>query len=145
MNLSNGHISKEERQRRLQIETTLKGSADKISKPPRYLTSTQKKIYKNIIQELEASNILSNLDVYILVSLCRAIDRVNYIEKLIDNDIDLISNKTLMSSKDKYTKDMYRCCNELCLSPHSRAKLSSINADHEANKQDPLLKILNMA
>ena len=99
MNLSNGHISKEERQRRLQIETTLKGSADKISKPPRYLTSTQKKIYKNIIQELEASNILSNLDVYILVSLCRAIDRVNYIEKLIDNDIDFLHDTQILKYK----------------------------------------------
>ena len=36
----------------------------------------------------------------------------------------------------------------LCLSNYQSSKtnkLSSINADHEANKQDPLLKILNMA
>ena len=144
VNVISKHLTAEELETRKATEQRLKGSADKI-KPPKYLSSNQKKIFKYIVAELKESDILSNLDVPILVTCARAIDRLNYIEEMIDNDPELLLDSSLMSSKDKYTKDLYRCCNELCLSPHSRAKLSSINADHEANKQDPLLKVLNLA
>jgi phage terminase small subunit len=39
-------------------------------------------------------------------------------------------------------KEFFRCCNELSLSPQSRAKLASINVNAEINKEDPLLRIL---
>ena len=47
-----------------------------------------------------------------------------------------------MSAKDKYTKDLYRCCNELSLSPQSRAKLANINVQAKEEEQDPLLGLL---
>ena len=45
-----------------------------------------------------------------------------------------------MPSKEKYTKDFFRCCNELCLSPQSRAKLANLNV--QAQEEDPLMKAL---
>ena len=46
-----------------------------------------------------------------------------------------------MSAKDKYTKSFFRCCNELCLSPQSRAKMANINL--QGKEDSPLIKLLN--
>ena len=59
---------------------------------------------------------------------------------MINKDINKITDKQLLSAKDKYTKDLYRCCNELSLSPQSRAKLANINVQKQ--EEDPLLKVL---
>ena len=44
--------------------------------------------------------------------------------------------------KSNYMKEFFRLCNELSLSPQSRAKLANINVGVEKEKQDPLLKII---
>ena len=136
------NLTKEEKEVRLETEEKLRGRGDNIS-PPKYLNARQKKIFNYIVQELEASKILGNLDVYILATCAISIDRLQQIEKLINKDIERILDKSLMAAKDKYTKDFFRCCNELSLSPQSRAKLGNINLQAEQDKQDPLLKVLS--
>lgn len=136
------HNTKEEIEERRATEETLRGLADKIEKPPDYLTEPQKEIYNFIIEELRASKILSNLDVYILSTTCIAIDRLKTIEEIINKKTALMTNKELMSSKDKYTKDFFRGCNELSLSPQSRAKFGSLAFKDKENKEDPLIKAL---
>lgn len=135
------NLTKEEKEVRLETEEKLRGRGDNIS-PPKYLNARQKKIFNYIVQELEASKILGNLDVYILATCAISIDRLQEIEKLINKDIERILDKSLMAAKEKYTKDFFRCCNELSLSPQSRAKLGNINLQAEQDKQDPLLKVL---
>lgn len=142
VNVISKNLTKEELEIRKNTESKLKGKADKL-KPPSYLTSSQKKIFKYIVGELEASGILGNLDIPILVTVSRAIDRLNYIESAIDEDITLLYNNQFMSTKDKYTKDLYRCCNELCLSPQARAKMGNIALEQSQQEQDPLLQILS--
>ena len=39
-------------------------------------------------------------------------------------------------------KDFFRCCNELGLSPQSRAKLANINVQAAQQEEDPLLTLL---
>lgn len=51
-------------------------------------------------------------------------------------------DKEVLAAKDKYTKDFFRCCNELSLSPQSRAKLGNINLQVKQQQEDPLLKVL---
>lgn len=137
-----GKISKEEIAARQQQEEELRGNADKI-KAPTYLLPAQKRIFNNIVKELQSSNILSNLDVHILTLASTSIYYIQQIEKkMIEND-DLIADKTLLTAKEKYTKEFFRCCNELCLSPQSRAKLSNINVQTKKNEDDPLLKALS--
>lgn len=131
------HLTKEELQARQEQEEKLKGLADRI-KPPAYLSASQKKIFKYIVQELKVSEILSNLDIYILTTCCIAIDRLQAIETLINNDISNLYNKDLMASKDKYTKDLFRCTNELSLSPQSRAKLGNLNLQAKQDEVDPV-------
>ena len=139
--LTSKHLTKEEIRVRKENEQKLRGGADKI-KPPSYLNSKQRKIFKYIVEELKASEILSNLDIYILVTCSIAIDRLQEIEKIINSDIEKLADKSLMSAKDKYTKDLFRCCNELSLSPQSRAKLGNINVQASKDIEDPLLKVL---
>lgn len=135
------NLTKEEIQVRLQTEDKLRGAADKIS-PPSHLIARQKKIFNYIVEELEASGILGNLDIYILGTCAIAIDRLQQIEKLINKNIENLYDKSLMSAKDKYTKDFFRCTNELSLSPQSRAKLGTINMQAKQQEEDPLLKLL---
>jgi phage terminase small subunit len=61
-------------------------------------------------------------------------------ETAINENTDLLNDKTFMASKDKYSKDFFRYCNELSLSPQSRAKLANINI--QSNEVDPLLEVL---
>jgi P27 family predicted phage terminase small subunit len=131
------HLTKEELQARQEQEERLKGLADKI-KPPAYLSKAQKKIFKYIVHELKASGILCNLDIYILTACSIAINRLQEIESLINKDISNLYNKDLMASKDKYTKDLFRCTSELSLSPQSRAKLGNLNLQTKQDQEDPV-------
>lgn len=136
------HNSKEEINKRIEMESKLRGLSDRVKKPPNYLTRDQKKIYEFIFSELEASGILSNLDSYLLATASIAIDRLQYIEGIINKKPSAIMNKDLMSAKDKYNKDFFRCCNELSLSPQSRAKFGSLTLKAKENEEDPVIKAL---
>ena len=141
VSLMSKHLTKEEIDLRSKKEAQLKGKSDNIV-PPKYLSRTQKNIFKNIITELKESNILSNLDVYLLSTCSISIDRLIHIESLINDTPSLIRDNDLMRAKDKYTKDFYRCCNELSLSPQSRAKISNMNVQAKQKEEDPLFRVL---
>lgn len=135
------NLTKEEKDLRLETEEKLKGGADNIS-PPTHLNARQKKIFNYVVDQLRESNILGNLDIYILSQTSIAIDRLQQIEKLINKDINKIYDKDLIKAKSEYTKDFFRCCNELSLSPQSRAKLGNINMQAKERDEDVLLKVL---
>ncbi len=134
------HLSSAEKEAKTEVETNLRGKADKI-KPPSYMTSAQKKIFRFIVHELEESQILGNLDIYVLAECSICIDRMQSIERKINSEPEQLNNSSLMSAKDKYTKSFFRCCNELCLSPQSRAKMANINL--QGKEDNPLIKLLN--
>lgn len=133
--------TKEEINDRINQEEKLKGKADKID-PPDYLTKNQKDLFYYIKSELEASEILGNLDVYILAKCAIAIDRLQFIEEIINKNPSSVFKNQIMSSKDKYDKDFYRCINELSLSPQSRAKISNINNNVNGDKADPVIQVV---
>ena len=143
--------SKKERKEREQNEEKLRGDNNKI-KPFSYLTKRQKAIFKDILNNLN-KEILSNLDTYLLNQTAITIERLESIEKAIneankvtdeDSKIkDKLDAKTIINLKsvrDMYSKDFFRCCNELSLSPQARAKIS-INTTPQ--KKKTLMDILN--
>lgn len=132
-----GHFTSEELKNRIDSEAKLKGESDKL-KPPAYLTPAQKKIFRYILTNLKSSEILGNLDIYVLTECSICIDRMQAIEKKI-NKSDLI-DPALVAVKEKYTKAFFRYCNELSLSPQSRAKLANINT--QTKDENPLIKVL---
>lgn len=136
-----GQLSQEVKKRRMEAEEKLRGLDDKLI-PPSYLTDKQIEIFHYIVEELKASKLLGNLDIFILVTCVIAIDRVQQIERQINEDSNFLLNKQLLVSKDKYTRDFFRCLNELSLSPQSRAKLGNINLLEKEKAEDPVLKVL---
>ena len=134
------HLSDAEMKSKLAAEERLRGKADRL-RPPKYLTASQKKIFRFIVGELQESGVLGNLDVYVLAECSIALDRMQEIESRINQDPVQLSNDKLLQAKDRYTKSFFRCCNELCLSPQSRAKIGNINLT--AAEENPLLKILS--
>ena len=134
------HLSDAEMKSKLAAEERLRGKADRL-RPPKYLTASQKKIFRFIVSELQESGVLGNLDVYVLAECSIALDRMQEIESRINQDPVQLSNDKLLQAKDRYTKSFFRCCNELCLSPQSRAKIGNINLT--AAEENPLLKILS--
>lgn len=144
ISMKTGLMTKEEINARLEGEQRLRGQSDAL-KPPSYLSNTQKKIFKFIHKQLESSGILGNLDVYVLAQTAITIDRIQECEAHInENGLLGIDGKPISSVKirESYMKDFFRLCNELSLSPQSRAKLANINFQSKQNDTDPLLSIL---
>ena len=141
VNTTSKNLTKEEKKIRQETEQKLRGQDDNIT-PPTYLHARQKKIFNYIVEEMKASGILGNLDIYILSITSIAIDRIQEIEKKINKDSELLKDRALMATKDKYTSQFFRGCNELSLSPASRAKLGNINLQQKEKEADPLLQLL---
>lgn len=135
------NLTKEEIAVRTEAENKLRGNADKL-KPPTYLTARQKRLFKFIVTELEPSEVLGNLDIFILEQCATTIDRIRSIEEEINNDRDLLFDRSYRTTLSVLRKDFFRFCNELSLSPQSRAKLSVINLQQQQNNEDELLKVL---
>ena len=133
--------TKEEIYERVQKEDLIRGKADKL-KPSMELTESQLYLFNFIVGELKASEILSNLDIFLLTKAAIAIDRLNYIESIVNKNPKALFNKDIMSKKDSYDKDFYRCCNELCLSPQSRAKIANININTKNAEEDAVIKAI---
>ncbi|WP_368262887.1 P27 family phage terminase small subunit [Clostridium disporicum] len=133
--------TKEEIDERVQKEDLIRGKADKL-KPSMELTESQLYLFNFIVNELKASEILSNLDIFLLTKAAIAIDRLHYIESIVNKNPKALFNKEIMSKKDSYDKDFYRCCNELCLSPQSRAKIANININTKNAEEDAVIKAI---
>jgi len=115
-------MSKEERIKRELTEQKLRGDSSKL-KPFSHLNKRQKQIFKYILLNLN-KDVLGNLDIYVLNQTAITIERLETIEKKCNEDIELLLNTNFKSMRDMYSKDFFRCCNELSLSPQARAKLS---------------------
>lgn len=133
--------TKEEMNERIEQEERLKGKGE--LRPPDYLNERQLQLFWFIVNNLEEAGLLGALDTFILTTCVIAIDRLEFIEKRINDKPSLMHNKECMKIKDTYTKDFLRCCNELSLSPQSRAKLANINMIAQQNAEDTLLQLLN--
>jgi len=141
-NASTGKISKDEERLRKLSEARLKCGDDKLT-PPDYLTDSQKEIFEYIQTELKAAEILGNLDIFVLENAAIILDHLHDIEDMINKDFSLIQEASLINTRDKFRKEWFRICNELCLSPQARAKLSIQNVKALKEEEDPLLEILN--
>lgn len=136
-----GHRTKEEIQNRKESQEKLKGDNSKIE-PKQKLNENQNKIFYSIKEEMKESGILSNLDSYLLTQCCIAIDKLKYLDEAAENNPGLIFNKDFKSSKKLYFDIFTKCCNDLSMSPQSRAKIANINSLANAEKEDPLIKVL---
>lgn len=136
------HLTEAELRERKETEAILKGESGKI-KPFAYLTTEQIKIFRYIVAELKRSGILGNLDIYILNRCAVSIDRLNTLDRLCNDDKDLLYDSDFLKARKDYAADINKCCQELCLSPQARAKIGTINVTKKNADKDPLLKLLD--
>lgn len=141
VNVISKNLTKEEREIRQETEQKLRGASDKI-RPPTYLNTGQKKIFRYIVNELKASEILSNLDIFVLSTAATSIFWMQEIDKMLNENPELLTDKNLMSQRDKYAKEFFRVSSELSLSPAARAKIGNINLQNKQEDDDPILKLL---
>lgn len=135
-------ISKDETEQRLQIEDNLRGKADKLI-PPLYLTDSQVEIFNYVLTELDEAKVLGNLDLFALSQLSICVDRMQQIEKSVNENPEIMIDTKLMQTRDRYARDFLRLCNEFCMSPQSRAKLSISTVKPGQEKKKTLMELLN--
>lgn len=149
VNLSTGKIGKDEIEKRKEQEEKLKGNNDLVYEPPKHLSKKGKELYIFLVEELRESNILNNLDITMLETTVDAIIKMQDANKLIKkyglvvekDDGSLQRNPASTIYKD-YNAIFNKCCMEIGLSPSARARLSVINVNAQADKEDELLNIL---
>lgn len=139
--VSRRKIGKGEKEVRQNVENSIRGEAVR-PEPPEGLTEDQKRIFNFIVDGLASGDILGRLDVFVLESTAVAIDRLRTINRMIDNEPGLILHTATQNSRAKYQADLWRGCNELCLSPQARAKLGNLAAQKAKEQKDPLMEAL---
>lgn len=142
--LSQYSQTKDEINARTEAEDKLK--AQGLPEPPPWLNERQKEVFNNIVDLLSESEMLGLNDRYLLTQVSVAIDRLEAIEKKINDEPEIImssSGREIMSARTGYIRDFFRGCNELCLSPQARAKVANIVINKE--KKKPLEEIVSEA
>jgi P27 family predicted phage terminase small subunit len=114
----------------------------KALKPSANLNANQRKIFRFIVDNIAKVGILNDVDTVLLENTCIAIDRLQSIEKMVNEDFSLIRDRELMATKGKYSTDFYKGVEYFGLSPSSRAKFGILVAQKREAESDPLLKIL---
>lgn len=145
--------SKAQLKKRQEIEEALKGNDDKLDIIPKYLTKEEQIYYKWLLEELNASNVVSNLD----QPLIEQVANILYVMRMADDDIR--KNGLMIKSFDKYGNEKMipnpcikikldyqskytTLCNQLPLSPASRASLAAKKVESKEQEQDPVLRLL---
>ncbi|MEN8079167.1 P27 family phage terminase small subunit [Clostridioides difficile] len=136
-----GHRTKQEIQNRKENQERLKGDSSRII-PTQKLNENEISIFNSIKEEMKNSELLSNLDSYLLTQLAGAIDKLEYLDLAIQKKPTLIFNKEFKNSKKLYFDIFTKCCNELAMSPASRAKLANINSMVAKEQEDPVIKAI---
>ncbi|EXG84478.1 phage terminase, small subunit [Clostridium sp. ASBs410] len=139
--VKSGTITKEEEVKRIELEDKLRGKNDKLV-PPIYLTVSQMDIFNYVMVELKEANILGNLDLFILAQTAIAVDRIQDFDRQANEKPELLLTNAFRQARSEASKEYFRCCNELCLSPQSRAKLS-IAKVNPSEKKKTLMDIIN--
>ena len=146
-------ISKEELQKRMEIEQQLMGNSDDIKSIPDYLNEYETIYYKLLFNEVEISGLITNIDKPLLEQVANCL----FIMKECDNHIN--DNGILVGKTDRYgnfeekenpcikiklnyMSKYASLCNQLGLSPAARATLAAKAIQRAQDEADPLLQIL---
>ena len=137
------HNTKSDIQKRKFMQNSLKGDNACIV-PPYRLSDSQLNIFNKIRDVYNKVDLIGELDIYTLAECAVVIDRLQVLEMMINDNPDLLTDKDIMSIRKGYTQDYYRLCNELGLSPQSRAKLGSLSLQKDKQNNDKLLTLLKV-
>lgn len=135
------HLTKDEYRSRKEQEAKLRGGSDNII-PSDHLSSEQRIIFEDIVEEMRASGILANRDIYILDAFAICVERLQWLDSHINRDPNQMFVKEVMNARKQHMDDFKRLSSELGFTPSSRAKLGNINIQQKQKDSDPLLDTL---
>lgn len=145
--------TKEQLQRREELEKQLMGSDDNVKNIPEHLSDEEKIYYKWLVNEIEIAGIITNLDIPLLEQTANCL----HVMRLCDDNIR--SNGILVQKIDRfgniedkenpaikiklnYQTKYATLCNQLGLSPAARAALAGKQAEAKEEAADPLIQAL---
>lgn len=145
--------TKEHLDDRAEVEENLKGNDDKIHNVPDSLDELGKRYYLYIVDELEISGILGNLDVFMVTQTADCLSKMEQLDEimkhadLVFETMDKMGNiipkeHPAIGAKMKYLSQFRALSTQLGLSPSSRAQLSEMNMDKKETENDALLNAL---
>lgn len=145
--------SKEHLDERADFEEEIRGDADKLRNIPSSLDDLGAKYYVFIIDELEISGVLANLDIPIITQAADSLSKMDQLDEILkvspmiydtyDKMGNLIPKEhPAIGAKMKYMTQFRALATQLGLSPSSRAQLAEMNMNKKSDEEDPLLKAL---
>lgn len=152
--LQTGHRTKAEIQDRREAENSIKCDNDRIKDVPNWLDDIAKEEYIKLVNDLENSDILTNVDIPVVAVVADAISKMQKLTEKINKEgmfITKVSDRGSENLVEHPATRLYKQYNaiykqylqELGLSPSSRAKLGVLNQKAQEEKEDPLIQILN--
>lgn len=140
--LQRKHLTKEEKEKRLEVENKLKGNSDKL-KPPTYMNKEAKKVFKWLVKETMEANTFGNVDRFILEQFSNTYTNYKEMEILFNKENDFEKRIKVGRMMKQFSDQLPRLYNELGLTPSTRAKLGSLNLKKEEDEKDPVLQLLS--
>ena len=142
VNIISKNLTNAEKEQRKEAEEKLRGKDDIVYTPPKSMAKEEKETYTFLVNELNASKILSNLDITLLEQTVECIVKLKQIKNEMKN-YDVLHGRAFIAMYKEYFNMYLKCSAELGLSPASRAKIANANITDSKKKSDPLLKVLN--
>lgn len=142
--------TKAELEERAEVEKSLQGNTDLISNIPEHLDELAKEYYRFLIEELEISNLLSNLDIPLLEQTSDCLSKMRQCDEIINREgvlhvtedrygNELLKEHPTVNTKQKYLNQFRALSTQLGLSPASRAQLAGMKIDAKEESEDAVL------
>jgi len=132
------HLTKEEKEKRKQIEDKFKTGTDELVASD-LLNDNQKYMFNKIVNWLKPAGYLTDSDIYIIEEYVLTLSYLQLVEKELNQSYKNTIDRKLQTIRSQLLKDFYRLSNELCLSPQSRARIAN---SLKTNTFDILLDVL---
>lgn len=141
------HLTSDEIQQRQEQENKLKELARDKIRPPTWMNKNAKKIFRQIVIDLEGIDLLANADVMPLAILADAFDKYIIITKELDESSLIVeyTNKAgatnivenpLVRTQHKYAELIKKYSNEFGLTVAARLKLIHVNSTDDGDEFD---------
>lgn len=149
--LENGnrsHLTKDEIEKRHEQEKILEKLQSNKIRPPTWLGKVGKKIFKDIVKELKAINILVNVDIYGLAITADAMDKYIRCTIALHTEmlrVDEITNSGITQKENPFVKTQIRYAeifkkysSDFGLSPAARLKIVQANTPELDDEEENL-------
>ena len=148
-------MNKSELKVREEAEKRLMGDIDLVKTPPSNLDELAQAYYSYMVENLETSNLLSNLDIPLLSETAFTLARLEETKATL-LEVGTLAYEVDKQGNEKVKKhpivDVYNTLlnqfktlgGQLCMSPSARTQMASLQLQAKEDEEDPVLKALGV-